>query len=71
MTTARPFFMFQGGVAKAALDLYVATFPDGEAGPVGTIKTATFTLCGHAFMCADSPSSTLFRLRRRCLRSSI
>ena len=28
MTTARPFLMFQGGTAQAALDLYFATFPD-------------------------------------------
>ena len=66
MTTARPFFMFQGGTAQAALDLYFATFPDsqivrieryadGEPGPVGTIKVAVFTLCGSEFMCSDSP----------------
>jgi predicted 3-demethylubiquinone-9 3-methyltransferase (glyoxalase superfamily) len=66
MTTARPFFMFQGGTGQAALDLYLATFPDsrmarverwaeGEAGAAGTIKVATFTLCGREFMCSDSP----------------
>ena len=66
MTTARPFFMFQGGSAQAALDLYFATFPDShivrieryaqdEPGPVGTIKVAVFTLCGREFMCSDSP----------------
>lgn len=66
MTTARPFFMFQGGIAQAALDLYFATFPDsrfvrveryasGEAGATGTIKVAVFTLCGREFMCSDSP----------------
>lgn len=66
MTTARPFLMFQGGTAQAALDLYCQTFPDsaivrveryaaGDAGPAGTIKVATFTLCGREFMCADSP----------------
>ena len=66
MTTARPFFMFQDGVAQQALDLYCATFPDsravrveryaaGEPGPAGTIKVATFTLCGREFMCSDSP----------------
>jgi len=66
MTTAKPFFMFQGGNAQAALDLYLATFPDshmvqierygeGEAGPVETIKVAVFTLCGREFMCSDSP----------------
>jgi predicted 3-demethylubiquinone-9 3-methyltransferase (glyoxalase superfamily) len=66
MTTAKPFLMFQGGTAQAALDLYFATFPDsqlvrvehwvqGEAGPVGTIKAAVFTICGREFMCSDSP----------------
>lgn len=66
MTTARPFLMFQGGVAQAALDLYFSTFPDsrmvrverygaGGPGPAGTIKVATFTLCGREFMCSDSP----------------
>lgn len=66
MTTARPFLMFQGGIAQAALDLYFATFPDsrmvsvehyvqGEPGPVGSIKVAAFTLCGREFMCSDSP----------------
>ena len=58
--------MFQGGVAQSALDLYFATFPDSaivhiekyteeEPGPTGTIKVATFTLCGREFMCSDSP----------------
>ena len=66
MTTAKPFLMFQGGSAQAALDLYLATFPDsrmvrveryarGEPGPEGTIKVAVFTLCGREFMCSDSP----------------
>jgi predicted 3-demethylubiquinone-9 3-methyltransferase (glyoxalase superfamily) len=66
MTIARPFLMFQGGIAQAALDLYFATLPDsrmvrvehyaqGEPGPVGTIKAAVFTLCGREFMCSDSP----------------
>jgi predicted 3-demethylubiquinone-9 3-methyltransferase (glyoxalase superfamily) len=66
MTIARPFLMFQGGVAQSALDLYFATFPDsrmvrvehygpGEPGPTGTIKVAIFTICGREFMCSDSP----------------
>lgn len=66
MPTARPFLMFQGGNAQAALDLYFATFPDsgmvrvdryaeGEPGPAGTIKVALFKLCGLEFMCSDSP----------------
>lgn len=71
MTTARPFFMFQGGAAQAALDLYFAAFPDsrpvrverwaqGEAGPPGTIKVAVFTICGREFMCSDSPIKHAF-----------
>ena len=66
MATLRPFLMFQDGTAQAALDLYFATFPDsrvvqaeryveGESGPSGTIKVATFSLCGREFMCSDSP----------------
>ena len=66
MTTARPFLMFQGGTAQAALDLYFGTFPnsrivrveryaEGGGGPAGTIKVAVFTLGGREFMCSDSP----------------
>lgn len=66
MTTAKPFLMFQNASAQAALDLYFATFPgsrmvraeryaEGEPGPVGSIKVATFELCGREFMCSDSP----------------
>lgn len=58
--------MFQGGAAQAAMDFYCETFPEssvvsveryaaGEAGPAGTIKVATFAICGREFMCADSP----------------
>lgn len=65
MTAVTPFLMFQGH-AQAAMDLYVATFPDsrivradrygqGESGPPGTIKVAVFSLCGREFMCSDSP----------------
>lgn len=66
MATAKPFFMFQDGVAQAALDLYLATFPEsrmvriehygqGQQGPEGSIKVAVFALCGSEFMCSDSP----------------
>lgn len=66
MATARPFLMFQGGTAQAALDMYFAAFPDsgmvrverwaaGEPGAAGTIKVAVFTICGREFMCSDSP----------------
>ncbi|MBX3633056.1 MAG: VOC family protein [Simplicispira sp.] len=71
MAIARPFLMFQGGSAQAALDLYFSTFPDsrmvrvehwtqGEPGPAGTIKVAVFTICGREFMCSDSPIKHAF-----------
>lgn len=70
MTTARPFLMFQRGHAQPALDLYFSIFPDsrmvhvelwaGGEGPVGTIKTAVFTICGREFMCSDSPIEHAF-----------
>jgi predicted 3-demethylubiquinone-9 3-methyltransferase (glyoxalase superfamily) len=64
MATAKPFLMFEGN-AQAAMDLYIATFPDsrmvradryaeGDPGPAGTIKVAVFTICGREFMCSDS-----------------
>jgi predicted 3-demethylubiquinone-9 3-methyltransferase (glyoxalase superfamily) len=57
--------MFEGE-AQAAMDLYLSTFPGsrivwahrygpGQPGPAGTIKVASFTLCGREFMCSDSP----------------
>ena len=66
MTTARPFLMFQGGVAQSALDLYFETFQDsgltraeyygpGDPGSTGAIKVATSTICSREFMCSDSP----------------
>lgn len=66
MTITRPFLMFQDGNAQSALDLYFSAFPDsrmvqveryaqGGSGAEGTIKVATFTLCGREFMCSDSP----------------
>jgi predicted 3-demethylubiquinone-9 3-methyltransferase (glyoxalase superfamily) len=69
--------MFQGGVAQAALDLYVSTFPGsrivrverygaGEAGPAGTIKVALFMLCGREFMCSDSPVKHDFTFTPSC-----
>jgi predicted 3-demethylubiquinone-9 3-methyltransferase (glyoxalase superfamily) len=65
MATARPFLMFTGN-AQTAMDPYVATlpnsrimhverYPQGEPGPVDTVKIAVFTLCGREFMCSDSP----------------
>ena len=65
MAKATPFLMFQGS-AQAAMDLYVATFPDSriieadrygphDAGAAGTIKRGLFTICGREYMCFDSP----------------
>jgi predicted 3-demethylubiquinone-9 3-methyltransferase (glyoxalase superfamily) len=70
MPTPKPFLMFAGD-AMAAMNLYVATFPDSHVvnvelydtkgpGPAGTIKVATFTLCGREFMCSDSPVKHAF-----------
>ena len=63
--SAKPFLMFEGK-AQAAMDLYISLFQNsqivradryaaGEPGPAGTIKVATFTICGREFMCSDSP----------------
>jgi predicted 3-demethylubiquinone-9 3-methyltransferase (glyoxalase superfamily) len=61
----RPFLMFQGGEATAALDFYRSLFPDakidaiehygaGEPGPEGTIKLARFTIGGQSVLCSDT-----------------
>lgn len=63
--TVRPFLMFQGGVASAALDFYRSLFPDAKIdaierygaegpGPEGTIKIARFTIGGQSVSCSDS-----------------
>ncbi len=57
--------MFEG-VAEEAMSFYVSLFRGseiikverygpGEHGPEGTVKIATFTLCGREFICIDSP----------------
>lgn len=59
------FLMFDG-VAEKAMNFYVSLFNNsdikfierygaGEAGAEGSIKKATFTLCGRNFMCSDTP----------------
>ena len=64
----RTFLTFQGGTARAALDLYREVFDDfelieidhygaGDVGPEGTVKVARFRLAGAEFSCADSPVS--------------
>ncbi len=57
--------MFEGA-AEEAMNFYVSLFRGsdivkverygpGEHGAEGTVKIATFTLCGREFMCIDSP----------------
>jgi predicted 3-demethylubiquinone-9 3-methyltransferase (glyoxalase superfamily) len=54
------------GVAEEAMNFYVSLFGGskivsverygpGEQGPDGTVKVATFILCGREFICIDSP----------------
>jgi len=60
-----PFLMFEG-VAEEAMTFYLSLFDNaqilslqrwgkGEAGAEGTIKKASFALCGRSFHCSDSP----------------
>jgi predicted 3-demethylubiquinone-9 3-methyltransferase (glyoxalase superfamily) len=60
-----PFLMFEGA-AEEAMDFYVSLFAnseiaevtrysDGEMGPVGTVKVATFSVAGLRVRCSDSP----------------
>ncbi len=69
-TTARPFLMFQGA-AEAAMNLYISIFPGsamidivrygpGEAGAVGSVMKATFSVAGQTVMCIDSPIKHAF-----------
>ncbi|HTV84982.1 MAG TPA: VOC family protein [Dyella sp.] len=63
-SSALPCLMFEGS-AQAAMRLYVSLFPDSaivsierygahEQGAAGSVKRATFTLCGRTFLCMDS-----------------
>ncbi|MEQ6902898.1 VOC family protein [Nocardioides sp. YIM 152588] len=65
MTSATPFLMFQGGVAREAMELYTSLFDDGEIvsadtygadgpGPEGTVMRAHFRLAGQDFFASDS-----------------
>ncbi|MDR6883998.1 VOC family protein [Bacillus sp. 3255] len=65
MQKVTPFLMFQDGQAEKAITFYTSIIEDSaitdivryganEAGPEGTIVTATFSLKGQAFMCIDS-----------------
>lgn len=64
-TRACPFLMFQGGVARAAIDHYVSLFDDGEVmsmvtygadgpGPEGTVQIARIRLAQQEFLVSDS-----------------
>ena len=75
-----PFLMFQGEGA-AALDFYLATFPEaqaeeverygeGEAVPAGGLKGAQLVIAGQAIRLFDSPPGMLSRSRRRSRFSS-
>ena len=59
-----PFLMFDGN-AEAAINFYFSVFPgshaneviryaDGEPGPAGTIKRASFTIAGQTILATDS-----------------
>lgn len=62
----RPFLMFQGGVAEAAMTLYTSLFRDsaiedverfaaGEPGSPGLVRQARFRVAGQELRCFDSP----------------
>ncbi len=69
--TIRPFLMFQGQQAEAAMTFYVSLFPEGQvlelqrwdvAGPGadGSIKLANFSIGGQQILCSDSPVAHAF-----------
>lgn len=70
MQKITPFLMFDGH-AEAALNFYVALFPDSkivrltrygpnEAGAEGSVMHALFSLNGQEFMCIDSNARHAF-----------
>jgi predicted 3-demethylubiquinone-9 3-methyltransferase (glyoxalase superfamily) len=65
-----PFLMFDGN-AEAAINFYFSVFPgsqtneilrygEGESGPAGTIKKASFTIVGQTILATDSPIKHAF-----------
>lgn len=65
MGKATPFLMFQDGKAEEAMNLYksiirdtaitsIVRYGENEAGDVGTVNRATFSIKGQEFMCIDS-----------------
>jgi predicted 3-demethylubiquinone-9 3-methyltransferase (glyoxalase superfamily) len=70
-TRVAPFLMFQRGDAEAAMELYVATLPDGRVlelerwgpegpGAEGKLMRARFSIAGLEVMCFDSPVKHAF-----------
>lgn len=64
------FLMFDG-LAEAAMNFYVSVFKrseviaverygTGEQGKEGSVKLASFSLCGHDMKCIDSPMKHAF-----------
>ena len=75
-----PFLMFDGN-AEAAFNFYLSVFPashandilryaDGESGPAGTIKKASFTIAGQTILATDSPVKHAFSFTPHSLSSS-
>ena len=65
MKSAKPFLMFQGGVAEEAMNFYTSVIEDAEitsivryganeGGDEGKVMQATFSIKGQEFMCIDS-----------------
>ena len=65
MKSAKPFLMFQGGVAVEAMNFYTSVIEDAEitsivryganeGGDEGKVMQATFSIKGQEFMCIDS-----------------
>lgn len=63
-TKVRPFLMFEGK-AEEAMNFYVSLLPGGEitnivrygpneAGPVGSVMLAAFSIAGQSILCSDS-----------------
>ena len=71
VSSVKPFLMFQGNDAEAAMNFYVSLFPGaeiievvrygpGEAGAEGSVHRATFSIAGQTVMCIDSPVKHAF-----------
>jgi predicted 3-demethylubiquinone-9 3-methyltransferase (glyoxalase superfamily) len=69
--TVRPFLMFQNGKAEEAMNFYTSVLPEariesidrygeGQPGPAGTVKLASFSVGDQSVMCIDSPVAHAF-----------